>query len=325
MRRREVIGGLLAGAALTRSFPALAQKTARIALLGGGTAQSSEIFVEALRQGLHENGLAESRDYDLDLRWAEGDYTRFPELVADVLQRNPSVMMANTIAAIRAAQRATTAVPIVMLHINDPVGNGLVASLARPGGNTTGLSNLNEDLTPKFIDIITAILPRARSIAAVFNPTNPSNRILFESARTQAASIGVTVRPAELPNAGALGSLFETLAQNPPDALLVLADVTLLDQRDAIAALGLRYGLPVISGYPEMTHAGALAGYGPPRREFYRRAATYVKKILDGTRPQDLPVEQPARIELSVNLKTARSLGITIPEFVLARADEVIE
>jgi putative ABC transport system substrate-binding protein len=135
----------------------------------------------------------------------------------------------------------------------------------------------------------------------------------------------VTVRPAELPNAGALGSLFETLAQNPPDALLVLADVTLLDQRDAIAALGLRYGLPVISGYPEMTHAGALAGYGPPRLEFYRRAATYVKKILDGTRPQDLPVEQPVRIELSVNLKTARSLGITIPEFVLARADEVIE
>lgn len=221
MRRREVIA-LLAGAAVARPLPALGRKAARIALLGGGTAQSSGIFVEALVQGLAENGLAEGRDYDLDLRWADGDYTRFPGLVADLLGRDPSVIMANTIAAITAAQRATATVPIVMLHINDPVGNGLVASLARPGRNTTGLSNLNEDLTPKFIDVIRAILPQTRTVAALFNAGNPSNRVLFESARREGASVGLTVRPAELTAAGALGTVFDALAENPPDVVWCL-------------------------------------------------------------------------------------------------------
>jgi putative ABC transport system substrate-binding protein len=325
MKRRDFMGafGAFASAAAAWPRPAHAQKgPARVALLGSGWAQSSAIFVEALTEGLREHGLIEGRNYELDLRWAEGDYGRFPALAAEVLRRNPAVILASTISGVQAAQR--TAVPVIMLHINDPVANGLIASLGRPGGNVTGLANLNENLTPKLLDILRAILPEARAVAALFNPANPSNRLLLDGARGEAASRGVTLRPVEFDDPAALDTAFDAL-QDRPDALMVLGDATLLDLRERIAALALRHRLAAISTYPELTAAGGLVSYGTRRREFYRRAGYYVRRILDGAKPADLPVEQPARFELSVNLKTAKLLGIPVSDTFLARADEVIE
>jgi putative tryptophan/tyrosine transport system substrate-binding protein len=322
MRRREVIGAL----AGTAAWPIVARAQtgpARIALLGSGWAQSSAIFVEALIEGLGEHGLVQGRDYELDLRWAEGDYGRFPALAAEIVRHRPRVILASTISGVRAAQK--TGVPVLMLHINDPVANGLIASLARPGGNTTGLSNLNEDLTPKLLDILRAVLPEARVVAVLLNPRNPSNLLLLDGARGEARSRGVTLRPVEFKAPDALEKIFEALGRDRPDALMMLADATLLDLRDRIAALALRHRIGAISTYPELTALGGLVSYGTRRSAFYRRAGYYVRKILDGAKPADLPVEQPARFELSVNLKTAKLLGIAVADSFLARADEVIE
>jgi ABC-type uncharacterized transport system substrate-binding protein len=179
LRRREFIT-LLGGAAVAWPMEAGAQQPERLVLLGSGAAQSSNIFVEALKQGLADNGLIEGKAYVLDVRWAEGKYGRFPALVADAVKQNPSLIIATTIAAVHAAQRASSTIPIVMTTINDPVGAGLVASLARPGGNTTGIANLSEDVTPKVLEILHMIIPTATRIAALFNPANPSNLSMLD-------------------------------------------------------------------------------------------------------------------------------------------------
>ncbi|MBI2753069.1 MAG: ABC transporter substrate-binding protein [Betaproteobacteria bacterium] len=324
MRRRAfmaVVGGLALWPLVARAQ----HKPARIALLGGGTAEPSGIFVDAVKQGLRDHGLVEGRDYVLDVRWAEGAYERFPALVRELVKQNPSAILVNTIAAVRAAQSASKTIPIVMMHINDPVGAGLIASLARPGGNTTGNANLMEDVTPKMLEMLRVVVPTAAVIAVLFNPANPSNRPLLEEVRRRAGASGQTVLPLQFKTPGELDATFEVLVQRKADALLVIPDVTFLDLRERIAALALRHRLPAFSTFPELTDAGGLLGYGPSRLALSRRSAYYVKKILDGAKAADLPVEQPTRIELSVNLKTAKALGVRIPESILLRADRVIE
>jgi putative tryptophan/tyrosine transport system substrate-binding protein len=325
MRRRE-FSAILCGAAASWPFAARAQpRPARIALLGSGAAQTSEIFVDALRHGLADHGFVEGRDYVLDIRWAEGEYGRFPALAAEVVKQDPNVILATTIAAVRAAQRTTSKIPIVMTTINDPVGAGLVISLARPGGNTTGIANLSEDVTPKVLEILRAIIPTATEIVALFNPANPSNLIMLDRIRSHAGTVGATIEPAELKAPGEVERVLAGIVGRRPHALLVINDAWILDMRERIMSLALQHRLPTASSLPELTDAGALAGYGPPRLELYRRSAYYVKRILDGAKPADLPVEQPTRIELSVNLKTAKALGIAVPDSLLARADRVIE
>jgi putative ABC transport system substrate-binding protein len=178
---------------------------------------------------------------------------------------------------------------------------------------------------PKLVEILRAAIPMIRVIAVLFNPANPANRELFEKILAQASSIGVTIRPVEFRGVGELDATFATLAQQPPEALVVMSDAALYDLREPISALALRHRLPIIAYVPEFTEVGALMSYGPPRRAIYRHAAYYVKKILSGTKPADLPVEQPTEIELSINLQTAKALGITIPDALLARANRVIE
>ncbi len=324
MMRRGFIT-LVGGAALWPVAGRAQSKPARIALLGSGAAQSSGIFVDALKQGLADNGLIEEQGYTLDIRWAEGEYERFPALAAEVASQNPNIILATTIAAVRSARSASVTIPIVMTTINDPVGAGLIASLARPGGNTTGIANLSEDLTPKVMEILRAIIPRASVIAALFNPANPSNPPMLEKIRAYAGAVGVTIEPAELKAPRELERIFGAIVGQRPDALLVINDASFLDMRARIMALSLQHRLPVASSFPEFTDAGALTGYGPPRLDLYRRSAYYVKRILDGAKPADLPVEQPTRIELSANLKTAKALGIAIPNSFLARVDRVIE
>jgi putative ABC transport system substrate-binding protein len=325
MRRREFIT-LVGATALTGSLDARAQKVpARLGFLGSGAAESSAILLDALKEGLRDQGLVETRDYVLDIHWANGAYKRFPEFARDLAQRNPRMILVTTIAAARAAQGLTPQIPVVMTGLIDPIGAGLINSLPRPGGYTTGLSSMIQDVTSKSLEFLHIVVPKASLIAVLFNPANPTNRPMLEEAMTHARTIGLVLRAVEFKSPAELDATFETIIKPRPDALLVISDATLIDLRERIAALALQAGIPTSSSIPEMTDAGALIGYGPPRREFYRRSAIYVKKILDGAKPDDLPVEQPVLIELSVNLRTAKALGVTIPDAILARADRLVE
>jgi ABC-type uncharacterized transport system substrate-binding protein len=325
MNRRTFIA-VLSGAAAAWPLAARAQKTATLVgfLISGG-ADSFAIFIEAFKQGMRDNGLVEVQDYVLDLRYADGDYSRFPILAAEVVRRKPAVIIVTTISAARAAQGASSTIPIVMTGLIDPVGQGLITSLARPGGNTTGLANLAQDVMPKLVEILRGTFPTIRDIAVLFNPANPANRELSKAMPAQAGSIGVTVSLVEFTTAGELDATFAALARRPPEALVVMSDAALYDLREPISALALKHRFPTIAYVPEFTDAGALMSYGPPRRAMYHRTAEYVKKILTGANPADLPVQQPTQVELSINLRTAKALGITIPDTVLARADRVIE
>jgi putative ABC transport system substrate-binding protein len=324
MNRRKFIG-IIAATAAAWPVAAGAQQPTRIAMLGSGSAASSELFIDAFRDGLREQGLIEGQHYVLDARWAEGAYTRFPQLAAEVAAQRPAVIMVTTISAVRAAQRAAPGTAIVMTSINDPVGAGLVASLARPGGNTTGLANMTEDLTPKVVDIVRVVVPDAARIAVLYNPANPSNAPMLNRIQESIEKSGGTVQAAPFRGPAELETMFADIAKGNPNALLVINDATIIDMRERIASLALASRIPAFSSIPELTDAGGIAGYGTPRAELYRRSAYYVKRILDGAKPADLAVEQPTRIELSINLKTAKALGIAIPDRLLARADRVIE
>jgi putative ABC transport system substrate-binding protein len=324
MRRREFIT-LIAGAIAAWPLAARAQQKPVIGFLGAGAAESSTPLVEAFKHGLRENALVEDKDYRLEPRWAEGRYERFPIFSRELVDGGARVIVVGTIAAARVAQRATSAIPIVMASMNDPVGNGIVASLARPGGNTTGMATLNQDVSPKLVEFLHGLLPRATVFAVLFNPANPSNPAYLESARAQAAPRGIALQPFALNAPGELNDVFLAITARKPDALLVLPDAATLDRGTRIAALGLEHRLPLISTDADLTAAGGLISYGISRRDNYRRSAYFVRKVLDGVKPADLPVEQPTRILLSVNLKTARELGLSVPDAILVRADEVIE
>ena len=324
MRRREFIT-LLGGAIAWPLVARAQQKSVNIGLMGAGAADTSAPLIEALKQGLRENGLIEGKDYVLELRWAEGHYERFAEFARGLVEQGVRVIVVNTIAAARAAQRATSVIPIVMATMNDPVGNGLIASLARPGGNTTGLATLNQDVTPKLLELLHTFIPSATTIAVLFNPANPSNPVYADSVRVQAAPLGIAVQSFALKTPDELNSVFGTMVAQRPNAVLVIPDAATHDLGVRIAALALQYRIPVVSIDSDLTSAGGLISYGLSRRESFRRSAYFVKKILNGVKPADLPVEQPTRILLSINLKTAKALGLTVPPSLLVAADEVIE
>jgi len=324
MRRREFIS-FIGGAAAWPITARAQQKSASIGFLVAGAADTSAPLIEAFNQGLRENGLIEGKDYVLELRWAEGHYERFPAFARELADNGARVIVVGTVAAARAAQRASSTVPIVMALMNDPVGNGLVASLARPGGNTTGMASLGQDVTPKQLELLHTILPKTTSIAVLFNPTNPSNLSILDNIRVQAARRGITVRDFAVNTLDELNVAFRTIPTQRPDALLVIPDAAIQDLGMRIVILAQQHRIPVISTNSDITDMGGLISYGVSRRGAYRRSAYFVKKVLDGSKPADLPVEQPTRILLSVNLKTAKSLGLTVPPSLLVAADEVIE
>jgi putative tryptophan/tyrosine transport system substrate-binding protein len=294
-----------------------------IGVLGSGSGPSSEFLIDAFKEGMNENGLAEGRNYLLEVRWAEGDYKRFEALALELVERKSSVIIVTTIAAARAAQQVAPATPLIMTGLIDPVGAGLITSLARPGNNTTGISNMIQDMSAKGLELMREVIPTAKRIAVLFNPNNPGSRLILEDVRIQAAKLGMTMQPFEFKGSAVLDTTLEAAAGR--DALLVVADSALLDLRERIAGLALRHRLPTFSSIPEFTDGGVLVGYGPSRRDSYRRAATYVKKVLEGAKPADIPVEQPTLIELSINMQTARALGILIPSSLVARAERLIE
>jgi putative tryptophan/tyrosine transport system substrate-binding protein len=327
MQRREFMT-LVGGATAAWPLGALAQTApVRIGFLASGAAGSpnSADQIDAIKQGLRENGLVEGRDYILDAHFAAGDYELFPEMARKLAQAGARVILVNTIASTRAAQNVTPPVPVVMLAINDPVGTGLVANLARPGGYTTGMATLNEDLTPKLIEFQREVVPKATTIAALFNPANPTNPPFLAKLSAAAGAMGVTVQPVALKSPGELDSVFSALVAQHPDTLQIVADSGNLDLSDRIATLAIAHRLPTFSTLTSFAIFGGLLVYGVSQRTLFIRAAFFVKRILDGARPGDLPVEQPTKIELVINLKTAKALGLSIPSTLISRADEVIE
>jgi putative tryptophan/tyrosine transport system substrate-binding protein len=327
MRRRQFLG-VLGGALFARPYETSAQKApVRIGFLTSGAAASinSAYQIKAIKRGLESSGLIEGRDYIFEPRFSGGRYEQFPEMAHELAQTGVSVILVNTIASVRAAQRLVPSVPVVMVSINDPVGMGLITSLARPGGHTTGLATLNEDLTPKLLEFQHAIVPEARSMAVLYNPANPTNPAFVESLRRHADALGTSVTPIEIRSRDDLEAAFAALPAQRPDTLQVISDSGTFDLIDRIAALALANRLPTFATSSDFAGFGGLLAYGASREQLYIRSAYYVKRILDGADPGDLPVEQPSRIELWINLKTAKALNLTVPASLLATADGVIE
>lgn len=327
MQRRDFIT-LIGGATATWPLGALAQKApVRIGFLASGSAGSafSTAQIDNLKQGLRENGLMDGRDYVLDAQFAAGDYELFPEMTRKLTLAGAQMLLVNTIISARAAQNVNPPVPVVMLNMNDPVGTGLVASLARPGGYTTGVATLHDDITPKTIEFQLEVVPKATVIAALFNPNNPTNPPFMAKLSAAAGAKGITVQPFALKSHAELDPVFSALATQHPDTLQLITDTGNMDLADRIAALAIAHRIPSFSNYSPFAILGGLLTYGLSERWSFTRAAYFVKRILDGAAPGDLPVEQPTKVELAINLKTAKALDLSIPPTLFSRADEIIE
>jgi putative tryptophan/tyrosine transport system substrate-binding protein len=328
MQRRELFR-FIAGLVATWPLALRAQKSPIVIGFLAGQApppsQPNDAQYNALMQGFRDNGLTLGQDFLFEPRFAGGDDDRFPELARELVQLNARIILANTPAGARAAQRLNPPVPVLITLMNDPVGAGLITSLAHPGNHTTGTASLNEDVTPKLLEFLREIVPHATSLAVLFNPLNPTNPVILENLRAKAQLAGITLFPHSLKPRDDLDSLFLALAAQRPDALQVIGDPAIGDLRGHLAARALVLGLPIFSTSSIVAEAGGLISYGAPVNRMLSRMGYYVKRILDGAKPDDLPVEQPTEVALIINLRTAKALGIEISPTLLARADQVIE
>jgi putative tryptophan/tyrosine transport system substrate-binding protein len=282
-------------------------------------------YLEAFRQGLHELGYVEGQNIAIEPRLAEGKHDRLPALAAGLVRSKVDVIVAMSGAATQAAQQATRTIPIVMSLVNDPVGSGLVASLARPGGNITGLTIMAPDLAGKQFQLLKEMVPKVSLVALLTNPDNPASAPFLREANAGAQALGVRLQTLEARNPQEIDSAFAAMTRERAGALLILPDGIFLSQRRQIAELAVKRRLPSVYGTPEYAEAGGLMTYSPNRLDQQRRAATFVDKILKGAKPADLPVEQPAKFELVINLRTAKAIGLTIPPSLLQRADQIID
>ncbi len=325
---RAALAAALAFGLLAAPLDAEAQqagKVFRVGYLGNSSASLEPDLVEALRQGLRNLSYVENQNIIIEYRWAEGRYDRFASLVADLIQHQVDVIVTAGTPGTLAAKQATRTIPIVMAVSADAVGAGLVDSLARPGANVTGLTTMVQELEGKRVELLKNIVPRLSRIAVLKNPANPVMAIVFNEARTAARALHVTLEPVDIRAVDEFENTFATIAKARPGAILVLADRFLLAERERIVIFAARKRLPAMYPYREFVTLGGLISYSPNYAESFRRAATYVDKILKGAKPGDLPIEQPTKFELVINLKTAKALGLTIPQSILVRADEVIQ
>jgi putative ABC transport system substrate-binding protein len=323
MQRREFIT-LLGGAAAIWPLGARAQQSAMpvIGFLWSGSPGSP--LVTEFKQGLKEAGFIEGQNVAIEYRWAEGQYDRLPTLAADLVRRKVTMIVANTASA-SAAKAATTTIPIVFQAGLDPVKGGLVASLNRPGGNITGIVSLNAEVGPKRLELAHELVPTANTIALLINPTNPAAETLSTDAQTATRTIGMQLHILHASSETELDAVFATLAQLQVGALVIGADAFFSSRSAQLAAQAARYALPTISPYRAFPAAGGLISYGGNNLDAYRLAGVYAGRIIKGERPADLPVMQATKIEMVINLKTAKALGLTIPLPLVGRADEVIE
>jgi putative ABC transport system substrate-binding protein len=326
--RRRLVLALMAGA-LTAPFASFAQqptKSARIGFLHPASARGFDVLLQAFRDGLRELGYVEGKNLQLEVRWGEGKLERLPTLAAELVQLKVDVIVAAASPSVVAARQTTQTIPIVMPVSSDPVGDGLVASLARPGGNITGLSMMSPELGEKRIQLLKEMFPKvSHAMAVLWNPDYMGMRARFEQARVAAPAVGLTVRSVEVRDARELDAAFDVIIREHSEALLLLADPLTTSQRSRIVEFAAEQRLPAIYETSNFVDVGGLISYGPSISDQYRRAATYVDKILRGTKPADLPIEQPTKFELVINLRAAKALGIKFPESILLRADKVIE
>jgi putative ABC transport system substrate-binding protein len=296
----------------------------RIGFLGNSTAELEVNLIGAFRAGLEELGYMEGGNIDVAYRWAEGKYERFPALIAELTSSNVEVIVTAGTPAALAVKKATR-IPLVMVAVGDPVGTGLAASLAHPGGTATGLSSIAPELEGKRLEILREVKPGLARVAVLWNPANAYMTASERQVRSAAEALGIAVLSLGVRSLDELDRAFGTILKEQPDALNVLADRLFLHNRARIIDFALKYRLPGVHAYRELVEAGGLMSFGPSYADMHRRAAMYVVKILSGASPAELPIERPAKFELVINVTTARKLGLTLPESILLRADEVIE
>ena len=326
MRRREFIT-VLGGAAAAWPVTARAQQPAkvpRIGFLGFGPASADADRVEALRAGLRQLGYVEGKNIVIEFRWAEM-VDQLPELAAELVRMNADVIFAMSSTEVEPTRQATKTIPIVFATHADPVGLGHVASLARPGGNITGLTIILTDLVAKQLEILKGAVPQATRIGVLFSPTAPSHRPAVQAVETAGERLGVQLVMLPVRTVEDFEGAFSTMSREHVGGFLVVASPLFSLDRARLADLALKHRLPGMFGNKENVEAGALMSYAADFNDMVQRAATYVDKILKGAKPADLPVEQASKYELVINLKTAKALGLTVPPMLLARADEVIE
>ena len=331
LSRRAFVSSVAALAASSAiavvSHGAHAQQAAsprRIGVLLVASSPESKL-AQQFRQGLLDAGYAEGRDVVIEWRSASGDYARVPELVADLVQRNVDVIVVMTTVAAQAAKRATSTIPIVMAVVADPVGSGLVANLAHPGGNVTGLSNMQAELSAKRLQLLKEAIPRLTRVAVLWNPATPWHLKAIADLKAAAPSLSIELSFVGARTPEEFGPAFSPISRAHAQAIYVLDDAQFMAHRITLLKLASNARLPAIYAPRQFVDEGGLMSYGTNVGDLLRRSAGYVDKILKGTKPGDLPIEQPTKLELVVNLKTAKSLGITIPESILLRADEVIK
>ena len=334
--RRRTVGAmgtrlslLLAVSVLGAALAADAQPTGRVhrvGFLSAGQAGINPYLYEAFRQGLRERGWLEAQNIVIQYRFAEGRYDRLPDLAADLVRLKVDIIVAAGTAATTAAKNATRAIPIVMIGVGDPVGLELIASLARPGANVTGLTfSVGMETAGKGLELLKEVLPKVRRMAVLTNPANPGQPLALKHLKAAARSLGMQLQLLEVRGPDEFDGAFAAMAKERAGALLVVSEGMFNLHRVRLTDLAARHKLPSMHGFREDAEAGGLMSYGADLADLFRRSATHVDQILSGARPGDLPVEQPSKFELVINLKTAKALGLTMPASVLSRADKIIE
>ena len=324
MRRREFI--TLLGGAAAWPFGARAQQSAMpvIGFLNSVSPTGFSAFLSAFQRGLNETGYFEGRNVTIEYRWAEGKYDRLPAVAADLVQRRVAVIVVNTAAA-PVAKAATETIPIVFTTGEDPVKSGLVASLNQPGGNLTGVVSLNAEVGSKRMELLKELIPTATTVAILLNPANPISESLWRDANAASRALGLQLLLLEAGAERELDAVFARLPQLRADALVIGADAFMSSRSVHLAALAASCSVPTISPYRAFVAAGGLMSYGGNNTDASRLAGAYAGRILKGEQPADLPVQQSTKVEFTINLKTAKALGLDVPPTLLARADEVIE
>src|SRR5215472_15271391 len=329
---RRYLGIVVAALCLLLTAPLAADaqqagKVPRIGFLSLTSPSDRPSLLDAFRQSLRGLGWVEGQNIVIDYRYAQDRVDRLPDLAAELVRLKVDLIVASAGTQVAvAAKNATEAIAIVMIYVRDPVGNGLIASLARPGGNVTGVSgSAGLEMFAKQLELLKETVAKIRRVAILSNPTNAYHQLAIREVNVAARSLGVQLQLLEARGPNEFDGAFAAMAKERVGALLVLSDVMLNSHRTRLADLAARSRLPAIYGVRESVEAGGLMSYGPSFLDLFRRAATYVDKILKGASPGELPVEQPTKFELVINLKTARALGITVPQSLLARADEVVQ
>jgi putative ABC transport system substrate-binding protein len=326
LKRRAFIT-LLGGAATAWPLATRAQQAAMpvVGYLDGGSLGTSAHIVAAFRKGLSETGYIEGRNVVVEYHWAEGNYDRLSVLASDLARRQVAVIVAMGAPVVVAAKAATSTIPIVFGSGVDPVQAGLVARLSRPGGNVTGVTSMNAEIEAKRLGLLIELLPKATRLALLINPNNPIAEATVKDAQASAAAIGQQLEILAASTNREIDAAFASLVQKRADALLIGPDVFFTNRRVQLATLTVRHGIPAVYAFREFAEAGGLMSYGTSNTERDRQVGVYTGRILKGEKPADLPVLQPTKFELVINLQTARTLGLEVPTTLLARADEVIE